>query len=291
MVRAEPSAPEAALRGKSSLARPRARFDPHQRSAPRALIVAVTSPKGGAGRTTVSLNLAVSLARRGRRVVMVDADTSSLLPTLGVTDRPSPGAADVLEGRATPGDALLETRIPGLKLMLSGDLSDDTYRHPGWQALLTGLAKQADLVLVDCAQGWYGATLSVLGAASHQLLVLAAEPAARRVCSAYRERLEKVTTAKPELLGIVINMLDYQQHNSVRSLEDLSESEYAQHLFEVTIPRSPAFMEASARGIPIVHVEQGASPTIAWVFETLATAVLERLQLERPEFAATSLFA
>lgn len=257
----------------------------------RVPIVAITSPKGGAGRTTLALNLAVSLARRGRKVIVVDADASSLLPTLNVAERPFPGVADVLEGRAALGDTLLETRVPGLTLVPSGDLTDDTYRHRGWGALLTTLSQQADLVLVDCAPGWYGATLTVLAAASHQLLVLAAEPAARKVCSAYQARLETLLKRKPELLGLVINMLDYQVHASVRSLEELSGSEHARHVFDIPIPRSPAFMEASARGVPIVHVEQGASPTIAWVFETLATAVLERLRLERPVFASAPLLA
>jgi chromosome partitioning protein len=256
-------------------------------------IIAITSPKGGAGRSTLALNLAVSLARRGRRVVMVDADASNLLPALNLADRPFKGVADALEGWAPLADTVLDTRVPGLKLIPSGDLSEETYRHPGWQQLLTTLAQQADLVLVDCAPGWYGATLSVLEAATHQLLVLAADPAAHRLCAAYQARLQKLLKGKtkPELLGLVINMLDYQTHASVRSLEELSTSEYARHVFDIPVPRSAAFMEASARGVPIVHVEQGASPTIAWVFETLATALLERLQLERPALASAPLLA
>jgi hypothetical protein len=48
-------------------------------------------------------------------------------------------------------------------------------------------------------------------------------------------------------------------------------------------------MEASARGIPIAHGEAGISSTIGWVFETLATSLLERLALEEPAFDDSSL--
>jgi chromosome partitioning protein len=224
-------------------------------------------------------------------VLVVDADVSNQLPGFGATQPAQRGAAEVLEGRTSLSAALLETRVPGLKLLPSGELSEASFRHPGWPALLASAAEQADVVLVDCAPGWYGATLSVLGAATHQLLVLAAEPAAHRLCAAYQARLAQLCAKQPALLGIVINMLEYQTPPSVRALEELSQGEFAQHVLDVPIPRSPAFMEASARGVPIVHVEQGPAPTVAWVFETLATALLERLLLDKPTFAAAPLFA
>jgi chromosome partitioning protein len=243
-------------------------------------VVAITSPRGGAGRTTLALNLAVSLARRGRRVLLLDADANSLLATLHAPERHYLGAADVLARRASLDAAILATRVPGLWLLPSGELNDSNYAHDGWGYLLAQLSSRFDLVLVDCAPLLYGATPSVLRYASHQLVVVAAEPAARAACKALEERVQRELVEAPALLGIVLNMLDYQVRASVSALEQLSESEYARHVFDIPIPRTPAFMEASARGIPIAHGEAGSSSTIGWVFETLATSLLERLESE-----------
>jgi chromosome partitioning protein len=257
----------------------------------RGPVVAITSPRGGAGRTTLALNLAVSVARRGRRVLLLDADANTLLSALRAPERAYFGAADVLSGRAQLDAALLSTRVPGLSLLPSGELNETSYGHDGWGHLLAQLSARFDLVLVDCAPLLYGATPSILRYATHQLVVVAAEPAARAACKALQERIQLQLVEPPPVLGIVLNMLDYQVRASVNALEQLSESEYARHVFDIPIPRSPAFMEASARGIPIAHGESGISSTIGWVFETLATSLLERLALEEPAYGESPLLS
>ncbi len=77
-----------------------------RRALPR--VVAVTSGKGGVGKTTLSINLAIALARRGRRVLLLDADLglgnvhvfAGLAPVLTVND--------LLEGRARLSEVILE---------------------------------------------------------------------------------------------------------------------------------------------------------------------------------------
>jgi chromosome partitioning protein len=215
-------------------------------------------------------------------VLLVDADANGLLPALHAPQRVYAGAAELLSGEAELESALLETRAPGLSLLPSGELSEASYEHPGWTPLLTTLAGRFDLVLVDCAPGLYGATRAVLRAASHQLMVAAAEPGALRGCEAFQSRLERALSQGPRLLGLVLNQLDYQVRASVHALEELSDSGFAAALFDAAIPRSPAFMEASARGIPVAHTQAKSPRAVAWVFETLAAGLLERLQLEQP---------
>jgi cellulose biosynthesis protein BcsQ len=137
----------------------------------------------------------------------------------------------------------------------------------------------------------YGATRSVLRAATHQLMVVAAEPGALRACEAFQARLARELPQGPRLLGMLLNMLDYQLRASVHALEELSESAFAPALLDTAVPRSSVFMEASARGVPVAHTQAKSPLSVAWVFETLAATLLERLELEQPSLEDSPLLS
>src|SRR4029079_8013284 len=78
-------------------------------------VIAVASPKGGSGKTTVSLNLSLALARRGHRIILVDGDVNGdVLAALDACGTAEAGVFDVLAGRASLGDTLRETVVEGL---------------------------------------------------------------------------------------------------------------------------------------------------------------------------------
>ncbi|MFV1994398.1 MAG: ParA family protein, partial [Verrucomicrobiales bacterium] len=84
-------------------------------------VLTITSQKGGVGKTTVAINLAYSLARRGWRTLLVDTDPQGAVGlSLSRRARECRGFYDALEGRATAHEAVLETRLPELKIMPAG---------------------------------------------------------------------------------------------------------------------------------------------------------------------------
>jgi hypothetical protein len=54
-------------------------------------------------------------------------------------------------------------------------------------------------------------------------------------------------------------------------------------LFDTTIPRHPAFLEATHQGLPLRHLDDDTPPPVAFLFDNLAGEVAERLKLAVPE--------
>jgi capsular exopolysaccharide synthesis family protein len=113
--------------------------------------VAITSARPGEGKTLTAANLALVVARSGKRVVLVSADLRS--PRLSeLFGRPAgPGLTDVLAGRVPLEQALLQTR-PYLELLPGGAPPEDPAHVLGSAAiarLLAELAGRADLVIID----------------------------------------------------------------------------------------------------------------------------------------------
>ncbi len=84
--------------------------------------ILVTSPSGGNGKTTVAVNLAISIALSGRRVLLVDANFRRPgLPRLFPEMRKE-GLSNVLVGQAHLDDVVLPTSVPGLEVLSTGPL-------------------------------------------------------------------------------------------------------------------------------------------------------------------------
>jgi capsular exopolysaccharide synthesis family protein len=83
-------------------------------------VILVTSPSGGNGKTTVAVNLGISIALNGRRVLLIDANFRRPgLPRLfpGV---PEQGLSNILIGQVSVGDLAVSTAVPGLDVLGPG---------------------------------------------------------------------------------------------------------------------------------------------------------------------------
>jgi cellulose biosynthesis protein BcsQ len=222
----------------------------------------------------------VALARQGRRVVLVDADYDGVLLALNAPARSRWGAYEVAAGRARLVDAAIKTRIAGLHVLQSGDPTAETSLD-GWARLFDEAKADADIVVVDTSSDVRGPSSEACAAATHVLVVVAAEPSAIRALPAHLHRLRSLADVPPSVIGIVLNMLDYRARVSLDVLRDLCAGPSAHWVFDVPIARSTAFMEAVARGVPLCGGDRNETPTIGWVFEMLASGILERLGISK----------
>lgn len=252
-------------------------------------ILAIASPKGGVGKTTLSLNLGLAMARRGWRTLVADADPQGGI-ALSVSEklRSLPGLVDVLAGKTSLDEALVATRLDAFKLLPLGVLaatdidawSSSLASGEAFARLSQAARGQFDLVLIDTAPSLAGASLGVLRAADFVLVPLQAEPLAARAVSQLLEVIAslRATGQGPRLAGLVLSML--QSRNDV-SLEVAQESWrlFPEELvFDATIPRDAAFLRASAVGVPVALLNRRPPPAAA-AFDHLAAELEIRLGL------------
>jgi cellulose biosynthesis protein BcsQ len=251
-------------------------------------IVAIVSPKGGSGKTTVSLNLSLSIARQGRSVVLVDSDINGdVLSCVNARSRAKLGTFDVLLDGADFRRALINTILPGFRILPAvGSALPEAPRFgldytTQWQALLDALAKEADIVIVDTPAGMFGVTHQVLSASTHALAVHQSEVIAQRSFTRFAEALTAMPEGRrPVVLGVVINMLHMRHSASLTVFQNACTELPSDWLFDTAIPRSPAFLDASEKGVPLRLIDDHAPPAVAWLFDNLAAEVTTRLGLE-----------
>jgi flagellar biosynthesis protein FlhG len=144
-------------------------------------VIAVTGGKGGVGKTSVAVNLATALARRGRRVVLMDGDLGLANADVLLGLSPSYTLAHVLSGERALEEVLVQAP-QGFQLLpgASGcaDLAQlDGEAHLSLVRAFSALPVPLDTLLIDTAAGLGHGVLQFSQAAQHVLVVLCDEPA------------------------------------------------------------------------------------------------------------------
>lgn len=144
-------------------------------------MLAVGGGKGGVGKTFITVNLATSLARLGKRVVVVDVDLegANLHTCLGVPT-PQRSLADYVSEREEDlGKLVVDTPIPNLRLIgaTHGNLADAQPSHLRRVRLLRGLRQlDADIVMLDLGAGAHASVLDYFLVSDDGIMVLQPEP-------------------------------------------------------------------------------------------------------------------
>ncbi|MEO0576195.1 MAG: MinD/ParA family protein [Pseudomonadota bacterium] len=144
-------------------------------------VIAVTSGKGGVGKTNVSTNLSVSLAQRGRDVMLMDADLSLANVDVLLGLQPSSNLANLVKGEATLEDTVVDGPA-GIRIVpaSSGDRTMADLPQASQAAIITAfsqLERQPDVLIIDTAAGLAENVARFAQAAQHALVVVCDEPA------------------------------------------------------------------------------------------------------------------
>ena len=176
-------------------------------------VIAVTGGKGGVGKTTVSINLAIALAQANRHVMVLDADLGLANVDVLLGLHPRYNLSHVLNGERTLEEVVVEgphgVRIvpaaSGLQHMAELSPSE----HAGLVRAFSELSVQPEVLIIDTAAGISDAVITFSSAAQHVAVVVCDEPAS--ITDAYA--LIKILSREHNVsrFQIVANMADSPQ--------------------------------------------------------------------------------
>lgn len=191
---------------------------------PHARVVAVTSGKGGVGKTNVAMNLAIGLARSGRkRVVLVDADLGLANVDLMLDLQPRWNISHVLSGRKTLEETIV-TGPEGVEIVpgASGLATLANLRDSERRLLVDGLSRletRADYCIVDTGAGIGETVIAMASSADDCMVVTTPEPPA--VADAYATiKILSRQERRPQI-HLLVNMVG-SRHEASRVYERIS---------------------------------------------------------------------
>ena len=117
-------------------------------------VIQITSPLPGDGKSTVTANLAASIAKSGKRVLVIDADfrRPTMHKLLALNEQPTHGLAAVVTGAAEPADAVYPTQLENLYFLPVVEQPrqpSELLSTPRFQQLLEAVRDKYDFVLID----------------------------------------------------------------------------------------------------------------------------------------------
>jgi chromosome partitioning protein len=227
-------------------------------------VYAIANQKGGVGKTTTAVNVGACIAEAGYGTLLVDVDPQANATVgLGHPRTRTPGLYEVLTGSATAQEALVETPIPGLRLLPAGPgLAGANVELPRVEGFerhlresLQEIRDRFEYILLDCPPSLGPLAVNALVAADQVIVPVQTEYFALEGLAGLLETLELVRRERNP--GLTVAGMLLTMHDSRTRLGRDVEREVREHfrglVFDTVIPRNVRVGEAPSYGLPVTH--------------------------------------
>jgi len=225
-------------------------------------IISVANQKGGVGKTTTTVNLSTILAKKGKKVLLIDTDPQGNATSgLGVSKDVELSVYDILIGDTEFEETLQETAIKNLKvcpsnISLAGaevQLVSMMSREQRLKTKLDKIKDQYDYILIDCPPSLGLVTLNAFTASDSVLIPVQCEYFA---LEGLGQLLNTVNLVKKhlnknlEIEGALLTMYDARTNLSNQVVKEVKKY-FEDKVYKTVIPRNVRLSEAPSYGMPI----------------------------------------
>lgn len=229
-------------------------------------IISVANQKGGVGKTTTTVNLSTILAKKGKKVLLIDTDPQGNATSgLGVSKDVELSVYDILIGDTEFDETLQETAIKNLKvcpsnISLAGaevQLVSMMSREQRLKTKLDKIKDQYDYILIDCPPSLGLVTLNAFTASDSVLIPVQCEYFA---LEGLGQLLNTVNLVKKhlnknlEIEGALLTMYDARTNLSNQVVKEVKKY-FEDKVYKTVIPRNVRLSEAPSYGMPITEYD------------------------------------
>lgn len=251
-------------------------------------IIAIANQKGGVGKTTTSVNLSALLAKKGKKVLLLDADPQGNATSgLGVEKNFEKSLYDVLINEDSVEDTLQNTVEKNLKICPSNvnlagaevELVSQMSREHRLKEQLDTIKNKFDYIFIDCPPSLGLITLNSFTAADSVLIPVQCEYYALEglgqlinTINLVKKHLNKTL----EIEGAILTMYDIRTNLSNQVVKEVKRY-FEDKVYKTVIPRNIKLSEAPSFGMPIIIYDPKSKGARA--YEKLARELLKNTEI------------
>ena len=225
-------------------------------------VISVANQKGGVGKTTTTVTLCAILAKRGKKVLLIDGDPQGNATSgVGVTKEVELSFYDVLVGDTPIEDTILTTNIKNLKVCPSNinlagaevELVSMMSREQRLKEKLEEVRENFDFIIIDCPPSLGLITLNSFTASDSILIPVQCEYYALEGLGQLINTINLVKrhlNKSLELEGALLTMYDARTNLSNQVVKEVKKY-FNDKVYKTVIPRNVRLSEAPSYGMPI----------------------------------------
>jgi len=225
-------------------------------------IIAVVNQKGGVGKTTTAVNLSAVLAKKGKKVLLIDEDPQGNATSgLGIDKNVEKSTYDVIVNDTTLEEVVVQTPIKNLYLCPSNinlagaevELVSMLSRESRLKEKLETIKDKFHYIIIDCPPSLGLLTINSLTAANSLLIPIQCEYYA---LEGVGQLMNTVNLIKKQLNkelyieGVVLTMNDARTNLSTQVVNEVKKF-FKDNVYKTVIPRNVKLSEAPSFGMPI----------------------------------------